>query len=346
MIALGAVVAGTFLLAWQLTRLLAAGHGLLVLDHPNERSLHDAPIPRTGGVAIVAALLAGNLVLAALIGPPAHAVAIAAAAALVLIVSLLDDLHGVPVPARLCVHFLAATVLVLAGPGPPRLELAGASLDLPAAVTGAVAVLGVVWLVNLYNFMDGMDGFAGGMGLIGFAAIAVLAARGGTPGLAATATVIAAACGGFLILNFPPARIFMGDAGSSVLGLLAAAAALAGDAAGAFPAWLALLVFSPFVVDATVTLARRALRREPVWRAHRSHYYQRLVRLGWGHRRTTLWEYALMVACAASALVLQHAPGAVQLAGIAAWAVVYAMLAVLVGKLERCGRTGDSVPYP
>jgi len=120
-----------------------------------------------------------------------------------------------------------------------------------------------------------------------------------------------------------------------VLGFAAAATALEADRRGAFALWLSLLVFSPFVVDATVTLLRRALNAEAVWLAHRSHFYQRLVRLGWSHRRTTLRAYVLMAACAASALAVQHAPWPLQAATLFAWALIYAILMLVVTRLER-----------
>ena len=117
-----------------------------------------------------------------------------------------------------------------------------------------------------------------------------------------------------------------------------------GDARESVPAWLVLLVFSPFVVDATVTLLRRALQGEPVWRAHRSHFYQRLVSLGWGHRRTTLSEYLLMAGCALSALAVQSAGPKSQATAVIVWAIVYGILALLVTRLERVARQDGRQP--
>ena len=155
-------------------------------------------------------------------------------------------------------------------------------------------------MINLYNFMDGMDGFAGGMALIGFSALAWLGRA--DIGFALLQLSIAAASAGFLLYNFPPAKIFLGDIGSTALGFLVAANSLWGSSVGLFPLWAALLIFSPFIVDASVTLSRRILRRERIWQAHRSHYYQRLVLCGWSHKRTVLAEYALMLVCALAAI--------------------------------------------
>jgi UDP-N-acetylmuramyl pentapeptide phosphotransferase/UDP-N-acetylglucosamine-1-phosphate transferase len=188
-------------------------------------------------------------------------------------------------------------------------------------------VLALGWMTNLYNFMDGSNGLAGGQALFGFAALGW--AAGDTP-LAWTAWACVGAASGFLIFNFDPARVFMGDAGSIVLGFLAGALGLAGWQQGLWPLWFPLLAFSPFVVDATVTLLRRGLRGEKVWQAHREHYYQRLVRMGWSHRRTALAEYALMAAVALSALALRSAPPLMQIAGLVLWAVLFLLLMVQV----------------
>jgi len=164
-------------------------------------------------------------------------------------------------------------------------------------------VLGIAWLTNLYNFMDGSDGLAGGMTVIGFAAYAVAAAWAEEPELATTCLCIAAAAAAFLVFNFPPARIFLGDVGSIPIGFLAGALGVVGWNDEAWPLWFPLVVFAPFVADATTTLARRLVRRERVWQAHRDHYYQRMVRSGLGHRGTALIAYGLMVVCAAGALL-------------------------------------------
>src|SRR5262249_47507440 len=136
----------------------------------------------------------------------------------------------------------------------------------------------------------------------------------------------AAAAAAFLVFNFHPARIFMGDAGSVPLGFLAAALGTTGWLQGHWAWWFPPLVFSPFIVDASVPLARRLARGDRVWRAHRDHYYQRLVQLGWGHRRTALAEYMLMLACGGAGLAALAAPAAAQAALLAAVGAAYAVL--------------------
>ena len=248
-------------------------------------------------------------------------------------VSFLDDRRGVAIQWRILVHLWAAVSLLVADLAPNHLDLPGLALPLPGWATIPLTLLFAIWMINLYNFMDGMDGFAGGMAVIGFSTLAWLG--GADAGFTAVCLTIAAASAGFLIHNFPPAKIFLGDTGSTALGYLAAACSLWGSKADLFPFWVALLIFSPFIVDATVTLLRRLLRGEKVWEAHRTHYYQRLVLLGWGHRRTVLAEYALMLACAGLALLAVRLPPAGQVALVVVWILIYGVLMWGVGRLER-----------
>ena len=296
---------------------------LYLADQPNGRSLHVHPTPRIGGLGIGA----GVLPFAGAASEPAIATLFACALFL-MVVSLADDRSSLPIEVRLPAHACAALVAVLAASSYP-----GAW---PWGWTGAAfAVLAIVWAANLYNFMDGTDGLAGGMGAIGFAALGLAAHDAGQAGLAATCIALASACAGFLVHNFPPARVFMGDCGAIPLGFLAGALGLHGSLSGAWPAWFAPLVFSPFVVDATLTLARRVVRREPFWRAHRDHGYQRLVLAGWSKRRLAGTSYVLMLAAAGSALVARASGERERCAIIFAWLAVYAVLVVAVGWRTR-----------
>ena len=306
-----------------------------LMDHPNERSLHDSPTPRVGGIGICTGMFVAflGLIVLGTEMPPAF-LYVMAGALIVMVVSFVDDLARLSPGFRILFHFAAAAVLVAGGLAVGSISVGGSSLDLPAMAATAFALLYVVWLTNLYNFMDGMDGFAGGMTTVGFGVLALLAVVSGAPALAAVAACIAGASTGFLGFNFPPARVFMGDVGASTLGFLAAALSLWADRQQVVPLWISVLIFSPFIVDATVTLARRGLRLERVWQAHKTHYYQKLVQLGWGHRKTVLAEYGLMLACGGSAF-LAHGSGRVgQWTVIAFWAIVYALLIVLVHRME------------
>jgi UDP-N-acetylmuramyl pentapeptide phosphotransferase/UDP-N-acetylglucosamine-1-phosphate transferase len=196
----------------------------------------------------------------------------------------------------------------------------------------AFAVFATAWMINLYNFMDGMDGLAGGMAVIGFGSYGIAALAGGDFSFAAINLSVATAALGFLVFNFPPARVFMGDAGAIPLGGLAAIFNITGFQRGDWPWWFGIMVFSPFIVDASLTLCKRLLRGEKVWQAHREHYYQRLVQSGWGHRKTTLAEYTLMLLCSILAIGGLRLEQHLQLAILGAVVSLYSGLAVV---LER-----------
>jgi UDP-N-acetylmuramyl pentapeptide phosphotransferase/UDP-N-acetylglucosamine-1-phosphate transferase len=264
--------------------LLRSGLAARALDQPNARSLHTQPIPRVGGLGILLAVLVsaatlGDFGVRCLLLLP------------LLAVSLVDDLRGLGIAPRIATHLAAAAGAMLAVGVPPWLSLGG--------FLGGVVL--IVWGTNLYNFMDGSDGLAGGMTVFGFSFLGLAALRGGDSGLAAWCFSFAAAALAFLRFNYSPARIFMGDSGSAPIGYAAASCAIEGCAKGLWPWWYPLFVFSPFVLDATVTLLRRMLRGERFWQAHREHYYQRLTRLGWGHRRTATAYYSLMLAAGLAA---------------------------------------------
>ncbi|MGE5625983.1 MAG: MraY family glycosyltransferase [Bacillota bacterium] len=308
-----------------------------LLDRPNARSLHAKVVPRSGGLGILAGIAVGFYLAGVHKALPGAAWA---GLALILVagVSVVDDLHRLPAAARLPVHFAAAAALVYAGAYAPAILhlFPGIQISGPAWLLEGFCLLFIVWMVNLYNFMDGMDGFAGGMAVMGFGTLALLGWLAGAPSYAAAALLVALAAAGFLAFNFPPARIFMGDTGSGSLGLLAALFMLWAERAGLFPLWVGTLVFSPFIVDATWTVLRRTARGEKPWTAHREHYYQRLVRLGWGHRRTVLWSYALMLKCSLLALAgFCFTAIEVQGAILGFAAAAYLALMAYVNALER-----------
>jgi UDP-N-acetylmuramyl pentapeptide phosphotransferase/UDP-N-acetylglucosamine-1-phosphate transferase len=193
-----------------------------------------------------------------------------------------------------------------------------------------LAILALAWMTNLYNFMDGSDGLAGGMALAGFGAMAIAAAMARQWPLALACAAIASACLGFLAHNYPPARVFLGDAGSVPLGFLAGALGLHGALTQTWPLAFPILAFSPFIADASVTLARRVIRGDEFWRAHRMHYYQRLALAGWPRQRLALGAYALMFAAAASALALNGMGSQGQLFIIVGWVVIYAALFIAI----------------
>ena len=330
------IILGVVLCALLLTRWFVDPESpIRILDRPNERSLHTTPTPRTGGIAIVAAAFSGMAAQMLLGASGAFPWQLLAGAALVAGVSLLDDLFGLSQIVRLLIQLCAALLLIQDGFVFEGDWLPGHPLAVSAPLVAVATVLITLWLTNLYNFMDGMDGFAGGMAVFGFGALAVLGWRQGDILFALSALTIAGAAAGFLWFNFPPARIFMGDTGSTTLGFLVAGFAIWGSRNAGIPLWVTLVIFSPFVVDATVTLVRRALRGEPVWRAHRSHYYQRLVQLGWGHRRTVLAEYAAMGVSIVLGTIAAQSDKSVQFGVLALVAAGYLAAAITIHKLER-----------
>jgi UDP-N-acetylmuramyl pentapeptide phosphotransferase/UDP-N-acetylglucosamine-1-phosphate transferase len=325
-----AIVAITAALCGTATRLLIR---LLrrrgVLDRPNERSSHAVPTPLGGGIAVIGTVLTGWFVLSACGWATALLVPVAVAAALLAAVSWLDDLSGLPALVRLVAQAAAVATGLAALPAPAQ---AGLWIGSPAAL----AVLGFAWLwwVNLYNFMDGIDGIASTetaaitAGLLMFAAIG----RGVDPSLALLAAPVLGAALGFLFWNWSPARIFLGDVGSVPLGYLTGYLLLGLVLAGAWK--IALILPSYFIADASITLARRLLRGEPVWRAHRQHFYQQAVRRGLGHAavvRRVMFADLLLVGCGWAA---ENGAGA---AALAAAAVVVAVLLVALtrGRLAR-----------
>jgi UDP-N-acetylmuramyl pentapeptide phosphotransferase/UDP-N-acetylglucosamine-1-phosphate transferase len=275
--------AAALIAVWWLARSRLAR---IAVDRPNERSLHDKPVPRIGGLG----LHTGTLLAWPVIGLEFPAILWISFVGL-LIVSLIDDIRGLPVLARLAAHLLASGSIA-------------AFIIFPdhGWIAACIATLGLTWISNLYNFMDGADGLAGGMAFFGFGVYGIAAWHAGSTAFAMFNFSVAAAAVAFLLFNFHPARIFMGDVGAVPLGFLAGSMGLIGWLRQDWAWWFPLLVFSPFVVDASITLARRAFRGARIWEAHRDHCYQRLVRMGWGHRRTALAEYALMMLCGIAAL--------------------------------------------
>ncbi len=283
------------------------------LDKPNARSLHVRQTPRTGGLAIIIGVIVAWIVwqvdskwfflVLALVG-----------------VSLIDDVRGLGVRWRLVAQIIVSACFIWHFL--PNL----AWWLMPAAL------FGLVWMTNLYNFMDGSDGLAGGMGLFGFATYALASFWAGDAQLAIMCACVSASCLAFLLFNFHPAKIFMGDSGSIPLGFLAAAIGIYGWQQAIWPVWFPMLVFSPFIVDATMTLFKRLLRGERVWQAHREHYYQRLVLMGWGHKKTALAAYLLMFLTGLAALLMLKMPVIWVFISIVAWVIAYLLMMLQIDK--------------
>ena len=319
LLALGGLCLGSGVLAWQLTLWVERkAKRLGLVQEPNHRSSHVVPTPSGGGVAIAIANVLAIIVLC-LSGAP-WMWPVAAGAAAIGALGFADDLHDLPAAARFPIQALVFAGLIWAlGPLPPLGWLAGALLVF-------VVLFVALWWLNLFNFMDGIDGLAASQAiLILLGGCALWWSTGeemwGSPAFA-LAMICVGATSGFLVRNWPPARIFMGDAGSNALAVIICAFAMLtiADQAVSYQAWLILP--SVFVTDATLTLLRRTARGERPWQAHRRHAYQQLARR-WGHRRVTLL-YAGLTAFWALPLALfaQHT---------SAWPIVALAYAPLIG---------------
>jgi UDP-N-acetylmuramyl pentapeptide phosphotransferase/UDP-N-acetylglucosamine-1-phosphate transferase len=302
-----------FCIAFALLRvLLLPAFARHTLDQPNARSLHERAVPRSGGVAVTLGGVTGILIA----GGSGPVVMLALA---LMFLSVLDDLKGLSPALRLVAHLGSAATFVL---------LVSDNIDSWWVVL--VLVLAITWMINLYNFMDGADGLAGGMAVIGFTVYGWLAWSAGDTVMAASCAAVAAAALAFLFFNFPPARIFLGDSGSVPLGFMAAAMGAVGWQKALWPAWLPLIAFAFFIIDASVTLLRRLLHGEKVWRAHRDHYYQRLVLMGWTHRRLAGHAYGLMLISAVLGIAAVRSAPDMRIAILVGLGLIHGLVAVAV----------------
>lgn len=274
-------------------RAYALGSGLL--DVPNERSSHNRLVPRGGGIAVVAVVLAAAAILS-MLGKMTAAQTIAwlCGGSLIAFVGYADDHRGLGVVARLCAQLVAAGVALYAAHGLPPVPWGGSDVDLGAMgwILGAVIV---AWAINLFNFMDGIDGIAAQQAMFMAGSACLLQWEMGANSLGVMLCVICAAAAGFLVWNWAPARIFLGDVGSGFLGFVLALAALLTWRTGPMTLWTWLVLDGLFVADATITLVTRAARGARIFAPHREHVYQRLaIRLG-SHARVSIAYFGLNV---------------------------------------------------
>lgn len=286
---------GTALLSGVLSmfvtrRLIDLLAGARVLDVPNTRSLHQRSVPRGGGLAVVAVVVTTQLgLLASGAMPPVTGIVTVLVGAGFGMLGWADDRAGKPVSLRLAVQFVLAVGCVFALTGTAE----GVSSPAGPWLVGALA-LGLVWHVNLFNFMDGADGLASVQAVWASVALAALFAAHGLWGFGIWAMALAGATAGFARWNWAPARIFLGDTGSYFIGFELALLALLGWLEGLAP-WPFLIVMAPFITDASLTLLKRAVTLEPVWRAHRDHTYQHLVMSGVSPPRLAAWLSAYLL---------------------------------------------------
>ena len=299
------VVIGTAALAWFLVMIVRPWLIQKAMVSPTERSNHVMPTPQGAGIAVVGAVLVTAFVAIAFAGalpPPLtlHVMTAALAAAALMVVGLLDDMRSVSIFSRLGVQALAVAAVVATLPADMRLVP-----EAPIVVERAIIFLGGIWFVNLYNFMDGVDLMTVTQtGSIG-AGIVILALLGFVPEVSGwVAAALIGGMFGFAFWNFPPARIFLGDAGSLPLGLIVGTLLMHVALADAISVAIILPLY--YLLDASVTLTRRVFRRASFWGAHREHFYQSAGRNGFGPGRIVKHIAALNAALIVLALVASH----------------------------------------
>ena len=272
-----------------LTRyLISHANARQLLDIPNERSSHSTPTPTGGGMAFVVTficfLLAAGLVCNLAVG---EVYSLALSGAFLAIVGYIDDHRHIPAEWRLSIHFLVALVLLLLLNQLPVLSVFGWQWQSGWLLFG-VYLVALVWLLNLFNFMDGIDGIAGVEAITSLCGAALILWLAGEHSWSVVLLALSSCVLGFLVFNWPPAKIFMGDAGSGFLGFMLGALALVTSATGFISLWSWLILLAIFIADSTLTLVRRGKKGEKIHQAHRSHAYQILTRKWGGHLPVTL----------------------------------------------------------
>lgn len=297
-----------FCLSLGLTYVMA--RFIRVMDVPNARSSHIQPIPKSGGVAIVAAFGIGSLII--------YFVASIAriedqefwgfltCAVLLAVVSFVDDVTQKSFAVKVLTQMLCVGVVLALGVIVTRLTVPLIG-NVELGWAGYLfTFLWMIGLTNAYNFMDGLDGLAGGVAVIAAMFLCAIAFNQGSYFVYATSYALLASVAGFLVFNLPPARIFMGDVGSAFLGFTFAALAVIGASfdRGHLSFYVVPLLLFQFIFDTSLTFARRLLQGEKVHLAHRSHLYQLLNRMGYSHRAVSLFHYAVAVTQGIGAFIL------------------------------------------
>ena len=333
----GALACGAFTISALLTWFAihyARRHQLI--DLPGRRRSHATPTPRGGGIGIAASAILSTLALTEWSPFRSGMLGLPAAIAVVALAGWIDDHRGLNAAVRLAMHCVA-TLLVLGVPLVLGLAYLPRRDLLPYGLASAVAVLAVVWSINLHNFMDGIDGLLAMQAFFVFVVLAVLFAGVGEAVEAWRVALYAAAVAAFVPFNFPRARIFMGDVGSGVLGLLIAVAVLWQMTTPAIALYSGIVLCSAFVTDATCTLLSRMLRGRRWYSAHREHLYQWLVRCRRSHAQVVVlymgWNVVIVLPVVywMNRMARAHAPMHVQVSAVIAVYAV-AIIAWWIGK--------------
>ncbi|NIM19652.1 MAG: hypothetical protein GTO51_04635 [Candidatus Latescibacteria bacterium] len=309
------------------------------VDIPNERSSHEVPKPRFGGIALVGAFFAVYVILFAAVPGTRAYLPFAIGALLLFGTGVLDDWKGLPISIRFGIQVGAALLVILSGGVLDHIRLPMAGEIGLGALSIPLTLIFILVCVNFYNFIDGIDGLAAGSAFIAGAFLSLIAYTLGHFPLALVCLAVSGASLGFLQFNFPPSRLFMGDGGSTFLGFFFAYVAVTGNRlAPEVPVFIPVLILSSLFVDAGLTLVKRGLKGERIFEAHHTHYYQRLLSLGLNHKQVTILEYAITVMLGVSAVIYFKAGGWFPAFLTACWVVIFGALILKIRSLERGDR--------
>ena len=306
------------------------------VDVPNERSSHEAPKLRVGGIAIVVSFYAAIGYLFTVAPDTRQYIPLAVGSGMLFITGVIDDWRGLGVKVRFLMQFMAAITMVSFGVTLDHFYIPAVGVVELGWIAIPVTVLVFVVSINFYNFIDGIDGLAAGSAFIASGFLALIAFMLGHSGLALIFVAVAGSSVGFLQFNFPPSRLFMGDSGSTFLGFLFAYMAITGNRLSPeLPVFIPILILSSLYLDAGLTLFNRIVKRENIFKAHHTHYYQRLLSLGLNHKQVTLLEYALMVLLGIGAVVYFKAGRFFPVFLSACWIVLFTLAILKIRGLER-----------
>ncbi len=309
-----------------------------LLDIPNHRSSHQVAKPRLGGMAIVISFYLTCLTYFLIKGWTFQAqflwTGYLAGGGFLTAVGLVDDVKQLSAKVKLVAHIAAAVMVIWAGGviSVARLPLVGAIELGPFSIP--VTILWIVALINFYNFIDGIDGLAAGIAIIASLFLMAIGVTAGINGSGIIFVILAGASFGFLRYNLPPARIFMGDAGSTFIGFTFAVMAVFNSPKG-IPVVVTLLLLGGVIGDAAITLLRRVINRKRIFSPHRTHYYQRLTDLGLSHKQVTLLEYLVAILLGVSALFIFHSDRVFVVILSVIWIGFFLWTVVKIRKMEQ-----------
>jgi UDP-GlcNAc:undecaprenyl-phosphate GlcNAc-1-phosphate transferase len=309
------------------------------IDVPNERSSHEAPKPRIGGVAIVVSFYFALAYLFAVAPETRSFIPLAVGSAMLFLTGVLDDWRGLGVKVRFAMQFVAAITVVSFGVTLDHVYIPAVGNVGLGWIGPPLTVMFIVGCINFYNFIDGIDGLAAGSAFIASGFLALISMMLGHGHLALLYVAVAGSTVGFLQFNFPPSKLFMGDSGSTFLGFLFAYTAVAGNGLRPeLPVFIPVLILSSLFVDAGLTLFNRIVKKENIFEAHHTHYYQRLLSLGLNHKQVTLLEYLLVILLGTSAVVYFKAGGYFPLFLSFCWITLFTLAILKIRGLERGDR--------